>query len=101
MFPPPPHFLFLSGLRVEGPSQSIIDVPVKNLTDDGYCNFPCSFNTENDEVSEQQPCLYTVRVGEVFKGNYTVREKRSKLGIIYEAILGSFATSNLLMCDIL
>ena len=54
--------------------------PAVNTTDpDGYCFYSCPFNNMssseyNDEsgAGTMQPCVYTVQLTMVFKGNYTV-----------------------------
>ena len=53
--------------------------PVVNRTDsDSDCFYSCSFNDRSSseyiqiEVGTRQPCVYTVEVTRVFKGNYTV-----------------------------
>ena len=54
--------------------------PVQNVTVGRYCELTCPFNnataTLDPEVygtpDTQQPCVYTVRITEVFQGNFTV-----------------------------
>jgi len=77
--------LSYAGLVVEGPVQpSDAEVPTSELTnaDSSSCDLVCPFNnlrSRQDPISYhdknllRQPCHYTVRVVEVFKGNYSVR----------------------------
>jgi hypothetical protein len=39
------------------------------------CNLVCPFNQEEGGVLSSQPCIYTVMVQEVFKGNYSVSRR--------------------------
>lgn len=68
------------GTRLTGSGVSImeggepLDAEVANLTVEQYCNYSCPFNlrASNDEnYYSRQPCLYTIRVSETFKGNYS------------------------------
>ena len=46
--------------------------------------YACPFNTGTDFPNSEQPCLYTVRVVEVFKGNYSVRGGIETVGLEIE-----------------
>ena len=60
---------------MEGPSLAV-NVSIQNTTTDGsLCGLICPSNRDEDSIHngyQYQPCFYTVRVGEVFKGNYSV-----------------------------
>lgn len=71
-----PHFCSSNpiGWSVVGPMQSGV---VRDTTDGERCRFACPHN--NNDVSDEigsdiatQPCVYAVRITEVFKGNYSV-----------------------------
>lgn len=50
---------------------------VVDLTTDQSCRLVCPFNAMSSTEyysSSSQPCFYTVRVKEVFKGNYSVSQ---------------------------
>ena len=45
--------------------------PVTNITD-GDCFYSCPFNDGSSSEYIRQPCIYTLEVTRVFKGNYEV-----------------------------
>ncbi len=54
---------------------SMLTTPEVNLTDDTQCREACpQLPSEDPFFSEPQPCVYTVRVTEPFKGSYLVLE---------------------------
>ena len=66
------HFLYIlahAGITVENVTTNL--PPVVNRTDEyGYCSYSCP--SQNVTLRILQPCVYTVEVTRVFKGNYTV-----------------------------
>ena len=64
---------------MEGPVPTDIGEEV-DLTDIfGRCDLACPFNTRGDLNLITQPCIYNVRVTEVFKGTHTVREQQIRV----------------------
>lgn len=64
----------LLDLTVEDPVQGDSEVPVDGPTiGPGECRLTCPHNAmENGYELMSQPCVYVLRVQEVFKGNYSV-----------------------------
>ena len=51
-----------------GNTDSVVDLS----TLDDRCNLACPFNQQEQDPFSFQPCVYTVKVMEVFKGSYSV-----------------------------
>lgn len=64
----------LLDLTVEDPIQGDSEVPVDGPTvGPGECRLTCPHNAmENGHELMSQPCVYVVRIQEVFKGDYSV-----------------------------
>lgn len=60
-------------MSVEDSAPSTVDP--SNLTQGEGCRNVCPFNMDTTELEfgSGQPCFYTVRIIEVFKGDYSVR----------------------------
>lgn len=60
---------YVAGLSVGSPEASEEEeVTDLTQTDGASCRLACPFNLE----FPSQTCIYTIRVGEVYKGNYSV-----------------------------
>ena len=58
---------------MEGDGGVAGNVSMLNLSSSIFgCRLACPFNNGSGEI-ELQPCIYSVSVTEVFKGNYSVR----------------------------
>ena len=74
------HFLCIptpAGITVQNATTNVNLPPVVNRTDSD-CFYSCSFNDRSSSeyiewIGSFQPCVYTLEVMRVFKGNYKVR----------------------------
>lgn len=66
-------------MTLEGPDAPSENMPIEDLTVDMECRHVCPFYRHHYQTRNflGQPCQYTVRVMDVFKGNYLVRELRN------------------------
>ena len=68
--------LCFTGVNVIGP---VATGELLNLTNPSSgCRYSCPFNVADDYPYVRQPCVYTVRVMEAFKGNYSVSRRRKE-----------------------
>ena len=67
------QYISTVGYEVVNVTQSL--PPAQNVTVGWYCELTCPFNNATSSLEvygPQQPCVYTLRITEVFRGNFTV-----------------------------